>query len=418
MAMVDPSHPVAVRAWQRLEELGKISDHPGQLARVFLSPANLAAARTTLGWMDRAGWQTSHDALGNVRGIHTSGRPDARPLLLGSHLDTVIDAGKYDGALGIVVAIAAMEWLAAENLTPSFPVHVLGFCDEEGVRFHATYLGSRACTGRLDDPTLDLLDASGRSLRQIIADEGWHENATTIQYEPGEATAYLEVHIEQGRMLEENGDALGVVPSICGQSRIAVTMIGKAEHAGTTPMQLRRDALAAAAACVLAIESHARERAPLVATVGRLGVLPGAGNVIPGRVEFTIDVRHPVDAMRDKAVEELRTACQRVAEDRNINIYFNILQSTPAVACGDPITRLLGEAIRQSGQAASMEIPSGAGHDAVMMSEVAPVGMLFVRCRDGLSHHPEESVTPEDVAAAIGATAAFLRLWEKEAVHG
>jgi allantoate deiminase len=416
--MVEPSHPVAARAWQRLEELGKISDHPGQLARVFLSPANLAAARTTLGWMDQAGWKTSHDALGNVRGIHPSGRPDARPVLLGSHLDTVIDAGKYDGALGIVVAIAAMEWLAAENLTPSFPVHVLGFCDEEGVRFHATYLGSRACTGRLDDRTLDLRDASGRNLRQIIAEEGWHEGASSIVYEPGEAAAYVEVHIEQGRMLEETGHALGVVPSICGQSRIAVTMTGKAEHAGTTPMYLRRDALAAAAACVLAIESYARERAPLVATVGRLGVLPGAGNVVPGRVEFTLDIRHPGDAARASAVEELQAACRRAAEDRSIHMNWNVLQSSAAVTCGNQVTRLLAEAIRQSGRAAPIYIPSGAGHDAVMMSEVAPVGMLFVRCRDGLSHHPEESVTPEDVAAAIGATAAFLRLWEKEAGNG
>ena len=413
--MLDASHPVAARAWQRLEDLGKISDRPDQLARVFLSDANQAAARAVLGWMEEAGWRTSHDALGNIRGIHEGTGNSKKPLLLGSHLDTVIDAGKYDGALGIVTAIAAMEWLAGENQQPSFPVHVLGFCDEEGVRFHATYLGSRACTGQLDEATLAVTDASGRDLRQVIAEEGWHDGASSIGYAPGEAAAYVEIHIEQGRVLEENRHALGVVPSICGQSRVAVRMDGQAEHAGTTPMGLRRDALAAAAACVLAIEAHARENAPLVATVGRMDVHPGAGNVIPGRVEFTLDIRHPEDAAREAAARELQRACARIAGERGIRLEWQVLQSSPAVACDARIMELLGIAIGAVCPHPPLAIPSGAGHDAVMMSRVAPVGMLFVRCRDGLSHHPEESVTPDDVAAAIAATAAFLRAWEKEA---
>lgn len=412
--MIDASHPVAVRAWQRLEDLGKISDHPNQLTRVFLSTAHLAAARAVLGWMDEAGWTTSHDVLGNVRGIHSGTRADARPILLGSHLDTVIDAGKYDGALGIVVAIAAMEWLAGENLLPTYPVHVLGFCDEEGVRFHATYLGSRTCIKLLDDATLAVKDTSGRELREVIASEGWHDGALPICYAPGEAAAYVEVHIEQGRVLEEKRRALGVVPSICGQSRVAIRIEGKAEHAGTTPMELRRDALAAAAACVLAIEHHARALPPLVATVGRMDVFPGAGNVIPGRVEFTVDIRHPEDATREAAAKELQATCTRIAESRGVNIQWHVLQSSPAVVCDCRITQLLAEAIRRESVDPPPAIPSGAGHDAVMMSRVAPVAMLFVRCRDGLSHHPEESVTPEDVAAAIAATAAFLRSWEKE----
>lgn len=404
--------PVAARAWDRLEILGAITEEPPDLTRWFLSPSAKRAADQTMEWMKEAGLRVSHDALGNIRGCYDMPGSECLPLLIGSHLDTVINAGKYDGALGIIVALAAMEFLFASKSAPAVPVQILGFSDEEGVRFQATYLGSRSCLGELDAATLALTDQDGRSLREVIASEGWHEGAEEIRFQPGTAGAYVEVHIEQGRVLEEAGQALGVVPSICGQTRARVALTGRAEHAGTTPMFMRQDALAGAAACVLAVEEYAAARPPLVATVGKLDVSPGAGNAIPGRVVFTLDLRGPDDEVRRAAGEAVEKNCREIAVRRGLVFEWEVVQSTGAIACDNELTALIETAIGAGKEVP--RIPSGAGHDAVVMSQILPVGMLFVRCREGRSHHPDEAITREDLAAAIAATARIIQLWESK----
>jgi allantoate deiminase len=414
MQPLSHDHPAVIRTWDRLQSLGSISDEPGRLTRTFLSQGSRRAAGQILAWMREAGLEVEHDALGNLRGRHHCPGAAGPPLVLGSHYDTVPDAGRYDGALGVLTAIAALAHLRDSGNPPQRPVDVLAFADEEGVRFHATYLGSRACTGTLDDALLGIRDACGGSIAGAIAAEGWHDGAQPIHYRRGDAAAYLEVHIEQGRVLEDAGQPLGVVPAICGQTRARATLRGRTEHAGTTPMPMRRDALAAAAGCILAIESIARQQAPLVATVGRIDVLPGAGNSIPGEACFTIDVRHPQDEARRTAVLEIQHACEAVARSRDVDFTCEVVQQTPAVSCDPAWTARWVSAIGSHGGTPPPAVCSGAGHDAVVFSEIAPVAMLFVRCRGGLSHHPDEHISREDLAAAISATAACLHAWSRE----
>lgn len=391
-------------AWRRIGELGRISDSPDYLVRTFLSPANVHAARLVIGWMEDLGMRAAHTADGTVRGILDGGNPDRPPLLLGSHLDTVINAGKFDGALGVIVALAALETLADEGTPLPFPVHVLGFSDEEGVRFLATYLGSRGIAGTLDDRSLDSRDVSGKTLRDVIATEGWHDGAETIIYQKDGIRGYVEVHIEQGRVLESAGEPLGAVSAIAGQTRVMTRLSGRADHAGTTPMALRRDALAGAAECIVAIEATAKSQPPLVATVGRIEVLPGASNSVPESASFTIDIRHPDDGARERAVESIRHACESVADRRGLGFDWTVAQETAAVPCDPRLTDLLREATGNP-----RLVASGAGHDGVAVSAIGPIAMMFVRCRDGLSHHPDEFASPDDVAAAIGALVRFLQ---------
>ena len=408
--MPDHLSQVSARAWERLDFLGGLTDQPPGLTRSFLSSANKAAASEIQKWMADDGLRVAHDVMGNLCGFLDAPGSVHLPLLFGSHLDTVIDAGRYDGALGIVVALAAVEFLLESGSSPAAPIGILGFCDEEGVRFQATYLGSRACTGQLDAETLALRDRSGWSLEEVIASEGWHDGAEEILFQRGDAAAYVEIHIEQGRVLEAGGQALGVVPSICGQTRARLSIQGRAEHAGTTPMDLRNDALAGAAECVLAIEEFARSRPPLVATVGDLTVSPGASNTIPGRVDFSLDLRHPMDAERQDAGERIQSLCHDIAGKRLLGFDWKTVQETPAVQCDAGVTALLASGVNAENPVP--HIPSGAGHDAVMMSNILPVGMMFVRCRGGISHHPDEAIELEDLTAAIAATARFIKLWE------
>lgn len=408
--MLDPDHPVVLKAWDRLHSLGAISDDAGRLTRSFLSPASRRAGLQILAWMEETGLSTAHDALGNLRGRHEGGgsRP---PLLIGSHYDTVVDAGKFDGPLGIISGIAAIELLASQGRSPEETVDLLAFADEEGVRFHATYLGSRACIGELDEALLGTRDARGITIAEAIAHEGWHEGASEILYPPGSASAYLELHIEQGRVLENASLALGVVPSICGQIRGRIELRGQAEHAGTTPMPLRRDALAGAAECLLAIEGIAKLHDPLVATVGKLEVWPGAGNSVPGECHFTLDLRHPSDAQLEDALKAIERACREIAGARRLEIVFEILQRGAAVQADESWIAALAAAVAEITGSPAPRIPSGAGHDAVVMSAVAPMAMIFLRCRGGLSHHPDESITREDLALGIETLAKVIDRW-------
>ncbi|MEO7099764.1 MAG: M20 family metallo-hydrolase [Luteolibacter sp.] len=395
-------------AIERLDQLSGISDSPDYLVRTFLSPANRKASEKVLEWMKALRMEVSHATDGTVRGILAGSDPKAKPLLLGSHIDTVIDAGKYDGPLGIIVALAALETLQQEQITLPFPVHLLAFSDEEGTRFQSTYLGSRSITGPLDAATLATKDSDGVTIAAAIEDHGWDEGASTIRYTRGECRGYVELHIEQGRVLEEAHEACGVVSSIAGQSRLTIKLTGRADHAGTTPMPLRRDSLTGAAECILAAETLAKSRPPLLITVGKIQLHPGASNSIPQTTTFTIDLRHPEDDARHQALAELRQQFSQIAEKRSLGLHWQPIQDNDATPCDPTLTlHLLNSLAAVTGSRRSLT--SGAGHDGVAVSKICPIAMLFIRCRDGLSHHPDEYASPEDIDTSIRVLTHFLK---------
>ncbi|GAA5483885.1 M20 family metallo-hydrolase [Haloferula sargassicola] len=392
------------RAVERLDLLGGISDEPGRLTRTFLSPASCIAGEQVMAWMRELGMAVDRARDGTLRGILPGPNSDAPPLLLGSHLDTVIDAGRFDGALGIVAALAALESIDGPL---HFPVHVLAFSDEEGVRFHTTYLGSRSISGPLDARTLAIRDSSGVSIAEALENEGFTGSAD-IHYEPRSIRGYVEVHIEQGRVLEEAGEPVAVVTAIAGQSRLSLTFTGRTDHAGTTPMTLRRDALAGAAECVLHAESLARANPPLVATVGMLHPTPGVSNSIPGSATLSLDFRHPESVAHRTLLAQLHDTCTQVAQRRGLTLDWSVIQENGPVPCHAILTRQLATAaVAETGSC--REMISGAGHDGVAVSTVGPIAMLFVRCRDGLSHHPDEFASPEDIDTAVRVLARFLK---------
>jgi len=399
------------RALERIEALGRISDHPDHLVRTFLSDASKSAARMILGWMTEAGMVTQVAADGTVRGILPGEDPQAPPLLIGSHHDTVIDAGKYDGALGIISAIAAVETLRDEGIRLPFDVHVLGFSDEEGIRFHSTYLGSKSVAGLLDGDALAAVDSHGVTVAEAIESEGIRDGVTPILYQPGSIRGYIELHIEQGRVLESGNLALCAVSGISGQSRLVVDLTGRADHAGTTPMALRRDALTGGAECILAAEKLAAENPPLVITVGRIEVHPGASNSVPQNARFTVDLRHPEDSSRNQVMGKLHETFQSIAEARGLDFNWSVAQDSDAVPCDAVLTSRLLDVLKTQTDT-GICLASGAGHDAVVMSTLGPVAMIFVRCRDGLSHHPDEYASPEDIASGITALVGFLKSFQ------
>jgi allantoate deiminase len=394
---------------ERAELLARCSDEPGQITRLFGTPAHASAIGTLSGWMKAAGMTVRRDAIGNLIGRYDGGDHGTPALLLGSHVDTVRDAGRYDGVLGVLVAIAVVEGMHAAGRRPRRPLEVVAFVDEEGARFGTSFLGSSVLAGSFDTADLRRADAEGVSLEEAIREFGGDPAGLGAAARPPESIAgYAEVHIEQGPLLEERGIPLGIVSSISGQTRVALCFTGVAGHAGTVPMELRNDALAAAAEIVLAAEALARERAGLVATVGRLSVAPGAPNVIPGEAELTLDVRHPDDAERTTAVTSLCESADRVAAARGVELSWEELHDEDAVRCDPRLTELMTRAARVAAGTEPLSLPSGAGHDAAVMAAVAPVTMLFVRCAGGISHHPAESVAVADVALAVDALARFV----------
>lgn len=397
-----------------LDELGRISDEPERLTRTFLSPAMRRANDRVGVWMREAGLAVREDAVGNLIGRLESARPKTKTLLLGSHLDTVRDAGRFDGALGVLLPIVALAELRRRKVALPFAVEVLGFSEEEGVRFASAYLGSKGYSGQLEETDLEVRDASGVSVREAM--EKWRRGASTAVAakqnaarvpRPQDLLGYVEVHIEQGPVLEAQKRPVGVVSAIAGQTRGRITLRGQAGHAGTTPMGLRRDALAGAAEFIRFVESTARLRTPLVATVGTLAVYPGAPNVIPGEAILSLDVRHPRDPARKAALQHLLAEGKAIARRRGLRSTWERTQENGAVACADDLTALL-EASVTAVQGDSSRLISGAGHDAVVMAELTPVAMLFVRCRGGLSHHPDEFASPADIAVALRVMLDFL----------
>jgi allantoate deiminase len=398
---------------QRLDALARFTDEPGRLTRLYLSPAHKAAAGALAGWMRDCGMTVTLDAVGNVVGRHEGLRAGAPALLLGSHIDTVRDAGRFDGALGVVVALRVVETLAAAGRRLPFAIEVVAFGDEEGVRFPSTLGGSRALAGRFDPASLDGRDSDGVALGEALVAFGLDPTAIpALQRQRRDVLAFIEVHVEQGPVLEQNGLALGVVTAINGASRFEVDVKGEAGHAGTVPMTLRRDALAAAAEMVLAVEARARaeDAGRLVATVGRLEPTPGAVNTVAGGVLMTLDLRSPDDRVRRAAIADLTQQMKAIGRRRGVAVRFKRTYDVAATACDAAVIGRLAATVEAGGRR-TLLLPSGAGHDAMAMAALCPVGMLFVRCKGGISHHPAESVTAADADAAVATLLALIEAW-------
>ena len=393
------SKQLATTVLERCDALAAFSEEDGRLTRRFATPALHAAGEAVAEWMRAAGMTVRRDAIGNVIGRLEGDGP--RTLLMGSHLDSVRDAGRYDGPLGVLVAIAAAERLRD---APPFALEVYAFADEEGVRYGTAYLGSGVVAGRFDPAVLTRRDADRIAMADAIGDVA---GLAAARRDRAGLLGYVEVHIEQGPLLEAQNVPVGVVTAISGQTRATVTFTGAAGHAGTVPMAMRRDAVAGAAEWILAVEALARGADGLVATVGEARIEPGASNVIAGRAALSLDVRHADDHARAAARDELRERALAIAATRGLTVEFEIVQETAAVACSPALSDALAAAVRDCGHRV-VHLTSGAGHDAAMMAALAPVTMLFVRCAGGISHNPAEAVSHADVAAAIEVIARFL----------
>jgi allantoate deiminase len=397
----------------RLDALAAFTEIEGQLTRRYLSPAHIAAMRQVEAWMAEAGMSVRTDPLLSVLGRYEGRSPGAPAIMLGSHIDTVVDAGRYDGNLGVLAAIAAVAGLRDRGERLDHAIEVAAFGEEEGSRFSAHILTSSALIGAVGPELLQVRDADGITVREALARAGGNAGAyRECVRARGEIAAYLELHIEQGPILEAQGAALGAVTAINGSVRLAVTVTGFAGHAGTVPMGRRRDALAAASEMILGVERIGGSEPDLVATVGRIGALPGAQNVIPGRVSFTVDMRSPSDAVRDRAHGALVPVLHEIAKRRGVEVEEDTYQRNAATALDPVVIDAASQAIAACGQP-PLRLPSGAGHDAMIMARVCPSGMLFLRCKDGISHNPAESITVEDADLGVRALLEAARLLDK-----
>ncbi len=400
---------LAKQVMERSEALGKISEESDRLTRSYGSPAMRKANDLVGTWMREAGMTVSEDAIGNLIGRYPGRTERAKTFLIGSHLDTVRDAGKFDGPLGVLTGIACVKHLHDQKLHLPFAIEVIGFCDEEGVRFQTTYLGSKVLAGKFSDKDLKRFDSRGVSLAEAIgAFGGEPDKLKKAACDPHHLIGYAEVHIEQGPVLEKKHQPVGVVTAISGQSRISVRFTGQAGHAGTTPMNMRRDALATAAEFIVAVEACAVAHPGLVATVGQIEARPGAVNVIPGEVLLSVDVRHQQDSVRTKACAGLQETAHRVGQKRSVAVTWDSVLEKESTHCSRELTSLLSKAARHYLMDVT-ELPSGAGHDAAIMGDITPTTMLFVRCKGGISHHPDESVKKDDVEVAIAVMNDFLQ---------
>ena len=392
----------------RIDALGAISETPDHLTRIFLTAQHRKASDLLLSWMRDAGMDAHMDAIGNVVGRYEGERPRLPSLMLGSHYDTVRDAGKWDGPLGLITAISCVSDLHRRGLRLPFAVEVVGFADEEGVRFASTLLGSRAVAGTFDESILATRDSAGISMRDALTRFGLDpQHIGAAARSRRELLAYVELHIEQGPVLESENLPVGVVTAISGATRMSVVLTGMAGHAGTVPMNLRRDALAGAAECITAIEEFCRTDVGLVGTVGYIHAEPGATNVIPGSVSFTIDMRSASDTHRKLAVADVVRRIEGIAKRRNLVPRIDITHENRTAVCAPWLKQQIADAVAAEGYRI-FELPSGAGHDGMAIIDIADVGMLFVRCRDGLSHHPNEHVDLQDADAGARVLLRFI----------
>ena len=391
----------------RLDAFADFTDEPGRLTRLFLSDAHRRAAHALIGWCAEAGLEARIDAAGNVVARYEGKCPGAPALMLGSHIDTVRDAGRYDGNYGALAALAVVEALSERGERLEHAIEFVGFGDEEGVRFRTTLTGSRALAGTYPRTALDQKDAGGVAMRDALEAFGCDpERASSIR--ATNVAAFVEAHIEQGPVLDAEDLPVGIVTAINGATRLEVAVDGVAGHAGATPMNLRRDALTAAAEMALAIEARARREEDLVATIGRLEVWPGAANVIPGAVRFSVDLRAPDDAQRAAALADLSERINSIAGTRGVRASLDKAHEANAFVCDPQIIAGMARAVEALGVAPRL-LPSGAGHDTMVMGSLCPAGMLFVRCKGGVSHNPLESITVEDCATGLAALTGFVQ---------
>jgi allantoate deiminase len=384
----------------RVNQLAAISETPAHLTRIFLSPEHRTAAELILTWMRDAGMRAHLDAIGNVCGRYEGEQPGLPCLMLGSHYDTVRDAGRWDGPLGLLTAISCVGDLDRRGRRLPFAIEVTGFADEEGVRFASTLLGSRAVAGTFNESMLATKDSTGISMRDALIQFGLDPDhigaAARIR---SELLAYIELHIEQGPVLEAQNLPVGVVTAIAGATRLAARLTGMAGHAGTVPMALRRDALAGAAECISKMEEVCRtDQGGLVGTVGYIHAMPGATNVIPGQVHFTMDLRAPTDTHRKRAVTDIVRQIEAIARRRHLALQVDVTHENRTVPCAPWLKAQVAAAVAAEGYPV-FELPSGAGHDGMAMVDIADIAMLFVRCRGGISHHPDEHVELADADA-------------------
>lgn len=395
----------ALHAISECRHLATMTEEPGRITRRFLTGPVHEVHVHLERRMVALGMEVRVDAVGNLRGVWTPQNAGKRRLVLGSHIDTVPDAGAFDGVLGVVMAL---EWvrLAQEILLP-LTIEVIAFSEEEGVRFGVPFIGSRAVAGRFDPALLAIKDGNGVSVADAIRAFGLDPAKINDARVDADALGFVEIHIEQGPMLEADGRSLAVVSRIVGQTRLSLEFAGQANHAGTTPMHMRRDALAAAAEWITAVEALASRTDGLTATVGRVLVEPNAGNVIPGKTRISLDVRHALDAEREKAVEELNTRAHAIAGRRGLGLECTRQMNEPAVPMDERLTAYLATAVEATGLPVRT-MASGAGHDAMVMATRLPTAMLFLRTPGGISHHPAEMVLEEDVEAALRVGRMFL----------
>jgi allantoate deiminase len=383
----------------RIDDLAAVSESPDGLTRQYLTPEHRRANDLVGRWMVDAGMTAHQDAVGNIVGRYEGVSEGLPAVMIGSHLDTVIMAGKFDGMLGVVTGITCVRELSRQARRLPFAVEVVGFADEEGARFQSTYLGSRALAGRFELELLARRGKDGISLAEAMTAFGLDPARIGDAARRSEdVLAYLELHIEQGPVLESQDLPVGVVTAISGATRLVVELTGEAGHAGTVPMSLRRDALAAAAECVLAVERVCSETPNLVGTVGWIDANPGATNVIPGAVSFAVDLRAAEDSRRTSALGKIGALFESAASRRGVAIGIDRVHEATSVPCDAKLSGIIAGAIERNGWRVH-RLPSGAGHDAAAMADLAPVGMVFVRCEGGVSHNPAENITAADAEA-------------------
>jgi allantoate deiminase len=391
----------------RIDELASISEDDTGITRRYGTPAAIEATNKVLEWMRNAGLETKTDAIGNLRGRWPAKTPHAKTLVIGSHLDTVINAGRWDGPLGVLTGLDILENIARQNKELPFHLELIAFCDEEGVRFHTTYLGSKVVAGSFEPQILQRKDENGIPLKEAILAVGGNPDKLSAEaIAPDQWLGYFEIHIEQGPVLYEKKIPVAPVTAIAGQIRAELIFTGLAGHAGTVPMDMRQDALCGAAEFILAAERLAQNNGVLL-TVGKLQVANAASNVIPGEATCSIDLRSADQKALGTAHEELRRICAGIAGRRGLTQHWEVIQSSPSATCDPRLTALLSACVASAGYEA-LQLVSGAGHDAVPISAVSPVCMLFVRCFKGISHNPLEAVEKNDLAAALAVAESFI----------
>ncbi|MBA2468069.1 MAG: allantoate amidohydrolase [Chloroflexia bacterium] len=403
-------HDHAATIMRRSDELAAFTTVEGQITRPYGTSALLDARDQLAAWMGEADMSTHVDNVGNLFGRYEADTQsiDPKTFLVGGHFDSVVDAGRYDGTLGILTGIAVVQHLNETGRRFPFAIEVAAFADEEGNRFHTSFLGSSPVAGLWDPAWVTLEDDAGTPLKEAIRALGGDPEAIgSDTIDSGSVLGFIEVHIEQGPVLQDRNLPVAAVSSITGSLRATIEFAGMAGHAGTVPMALRRDALAGAAELVLAVEAVGASETDLVATVGTLECSPGASNVIPGHAHLTLDLRHPDSTIRERAYAGVRAQAEAIAERRSLDLDWTDSPSFAETVCDARLTKTLREAIAGEG-IEPLSLFSGAGHDAITMANICPVTMLFVRCRDGISHNPAESIDEVDVEAALRVLERFL----------